>query len=83
MMEDSPLPTQQRHELGDYLWGDLQKIDQVLTEPHRDVIVVLNLTGVPQPNLINEPPQVGNATEEGFGTAGIRLLSHCYLSPAL
>jgi hypothetical protein len=31
----------------------------------------LNLAFIPQTNLIDKPPQVGNATEEGFGTAGI------------
>ena len=78
MMEDSPLSTQQRHELGDHLWGDLQKIDQVLIEPDRNVVVVLNLACMPKTNLIDEPPQVGNATEKGFGTAKILLISYAH-----
>jgi hypothetical protein len=40
-----------------------QKIDQVLVEPGRDVVVVLNLTGIAEFNLVDKPPQVGNATK--------------------
>jgi hypothetical protein len=50
---------------------DLQKIDQIIIKPHRDVVVVLNLALIPQTNLIDKPPQVGHAPEESFGTAGI------------
>src|SRR6185503_3359142 len=53
---------------------NLQKLNEVFIKPHRDVIVVLNLTCIPQTNLVNKPPQVGNATEESLGTAGISLL---------
>src|SRR5206468_1183916 len=60
---------------------DLQKIDQVLVEPDRDVVVVLNLTCVPQTNLVDKPPQVGNATEQSLGTSRICLTTHT-LSPS-
>jgi hypothetical protein len=52
------------------------ELDQVLIEPHRDVIVVLNLACVPQTNLIDKPPQMCDATKESFGAAGISLLRH-------
>ena len=47
------------------------KIDEVLIETNRDVVVFLNLACVPQTNLVDKPPQVGNATEERFGAPGI------------
>ena len=53
---------------------DLQKINQVLIEPDRDVIVLLNLACMPQSNLIDEPPQVGDAAKESFGATRIGLL---------
>jgi len=53
---------------------DLQKINQVLVEPDRDVVVVLNLARIPQTNLIDEPPQVGNATEQSVRAAGVLLV---------
>jgi hypothetical protein len=52
----------------------LQKIDQVLIEPDRDVIVVLNPARMPQANLVNEPPEMRDAAEQGFGAAGILLI---------
>jgi hypothetical protein len=62
---------------------DLKKIDQVFIEAHRDVVIILNLTGVSEMNLVNKPPQVGNAAEQGFGAAGVSLLCHSKPSPRL
>ncbi|TKS60592.1 MAG: hypothetical protein EWM73_03094 [Nitrospira sp.] len=31
---------------------------------------------MPQTNLVDKPPQVRNATEQGFGASGILLASH-------
>ena len=53
--------------------------NQLLIETHHYVVVVLNLTRMPQANLLDKPPQVGNATEQGFGTAGILLISYAHL----
>jgi hypothetical protein len=60
-----------QHPLLESLRIDLQKIDQVLIESHRDVVVVLNLAFMSQTNLIDEPPQVGKAAEESLGTPWI------------
>lgn len=42
----------------------------VVVEPDRDVVVALSLAFMPQTNLVNEPSQMGNATEQDFGAAG-------------
>jgi hypothetical protein len=63
-----------QHPLFERLGVDPEKLDEMLIEPHRDVIVVLNLARVPQTNLVNEPPQVGYSTEKSFGTS--RVIRH-------
>ena len=49
----------------------MQKIDQMLIEPDGDVVVILDQARVSQTNLINEPGEVGDSTEEHSGAAGI------------
>ena len=58
---------------------DLQKVDQVRIDPNRDAVVVRNLTRMPQANLVDKPPQMGDATQETVGTAMRLLASHVHL----
>src|SRR5690349_13617345 len=55
---------------------DAEKLDEVLVEPDRHVVVVLNLPGIAEPDLVDKPPQMGNATEQRFRAAGIGWLGH-------
>ena len=55
---------------------DLQKIDEVLIKPARNIVVFLNLACVPQTNLVDKPPQVGNATKESFRAARVDICDH-------
>src|SRR4029077_19749075 len=70
-----------QHPLLERLRINLQKIDQSLIEPHRDVVVVLNLASMSQSNLVNKPPKVSNAAKESFGTSGIFLIAHASCPP--
>lgn len=56
---------------------DLQKVDQVRIDPNRDAVVVRNLTRMPQANLADKPPQMGDATKENFGAAENMLFVSC------
>ena len=58
---------------------DLQKVDQVHIERDRDVVVVRNLTRVPQANLVDKPPHIGDTAQENVGTAMRLLVSHVHL----
>src|SRR2546425_7995744 len=60
-------PTSQ-HSLLKRFRVDLEKINQVLIEPHCDVVVVLNLANISQPNLVDKSPEVGDTTEKKFRT---------------
>ena len=49
-----------------------EKIDQVLIESDRHVVVVLNLPRIAQPDLVDKPAQMGDTAEKGFGTPRVR-----------
>ena len=69
-----------QHPLLERFLIELQKIDQILIEPDRDVVVILNLAHIPQANLVDKPTQVGNVTEQSFGTEGVGLYKRALLT---
>jgi len=39
------------------LWINPKEVDQIFIKPDRDVVVVLNLSGIAQANLVDKPAQ--------------------------
>ena len=56
-----------------YLRVDPQKVDEIFIEPNGEVIVILNPAGMPEPDLVDHPSEVGNAAEERFRATRILL----------
>lgn len=65
-----------QHPLLKSLGVDPEKLDEILIESHRDVVVILNFARMPKTNLVDKPTKVSDATEKSFGATRIRLLSH-------
>ncbi len=42
---------------------DLEKVDEMLIKSDRDVVVILNLPGMAQADLVDQSPQMRDATE--------------------
>src|SRR2546426_2406894 len=56
---------------------DLEKVEQVLVEPDRDVVVVLDQAGVAHANLVDEARQVRHPAQQDFRASRI-LLHRCH-----
>src|SRR5262249_22078005 len=50
--------------------------DQMLVEPHSDVVVVLDQPRVSEANFIDEPAKVGDSAEEYFRATRIGVVGH-------
>src|SRR5438552_16061817 len=60
----------------EFVRRDSEELDQVLVKTRRQIVVVLNLPGMPHADLIDEPAQMRHAAQENFRASRILLRLH-------
>src|SRR2546426_4891210 len=68
-----------QHARFEVLHFDLEKVERVLVEPDRDVVVVLDQAGMAHANLVDEARQVRHPAQQDLRASRIFLRDHCLL----